>query len=125
MTSETISAAEYRNLASKPRKHKYGAKRTVVDGITFDSQREAAYYAELKLRERAGEITSVEMQKPFVLSAFLTGEVIGTYQADFTYYDIAQNRQRVIDVKGFDTSLSRWKRKHVRAQYGIDVEVVR
>jgi len=37
-----------------PKKHKYNARKTVVDGITFDSKREAEYYCELKLRVRAG-----------------------------------------------------------------------
>jgi len=36
---------------------KYGNKKTVVDGITFDSMREANRYRELKLLERAGKVT--------------------------------------------------------------------
>ena len=35
---------------------KYNARKTVVDGIKFDSKKEAARYSELKLMEKAGEI---------------------------------------------------------------------
>lgn len=108
---------------SAPRKNKFGAVRTTLDGITFDSKREAAYYAELKLRERAGEVADVEIQKPFLLSH--SAMVIGTYRSDFSFFDAREGKHRVIDVKGKDTPLSKWKRKHVLAQYGILVEVVR
>ena len=37
------------------KKSKYSSAKTDVDGITFDSKKEAEFYAELKLRERAGE----------------------------------------------------------------------
>ena len=35
---------------------KYRSKRTVIDGITFDSKKEANRYCELKLLEKSGEI---------------------------------------------------------------------
>ncbi|MBS6476088.1 MAG: DUF1064 domain-containing protein, partial [Clostridiales bacterium] len=41
---------------------KYRSKKTTVDGITFDSRREAARWQELKLLERAGSITELERQ---------------------------------------------------------------
>ncbi len=44
-----ISAAEFRQTA---RRNKYGAKKTTLDGITFDSKAEARYYAALKQREK-------------------------------------------------------------------------
>src|SRR5574344_1314908 len=54
---------------SKRRKRsmKYRSKRTVVDGITFDSKKEANRYCELKLLEKSGEIKNLELQKKFVL----------------------------------------------------------
>jgi len=45
---------------------KYRNRKTVVDGITFDSKREAARWQELKLLERAGEITELERQVEYV-----------------------------------------------------------
>lgn len=43
-------------------KNKYGAKKVVLDGITFDSQKEARRWAELRLLEKAGEITGLRRQ---------------------------------------------------------------
>ena len=43
-------------------KNKYGAKKVVLDGITFDSQKEARRWSELKLLEKAGEITDLRRQ---------------------------------------------------------------
>ena len=52
-----ITREEYRALAGTPkRKGKYGAIKTVVDGITFDSRAEAKRYGELKSLERGGDI---------------------------------------------------------------------
>jgi hypothetical protein len=120
----TITAAEARALQRKPKRSKYGAQKTVLDGITFDSKAEANYYAALKLREKAGEVGGVELQRPFPLMV-ASGIVVGSYRADFAFWDHKEDRFRVIDVKGFDTPLSKWKRKHVKAQYGLDVEIVR
>jgi len=69
---------------------KYGNKRTVVDGITFDSKREAQRYQELKLMEHAGEIFNLEIQPKFELIPKFTatsGENrrAVTYTADFRY----------------------------------------
>jgi hypothetical protein len=46
---------------------KYGARKTVIDGITFDSKKEANRYRELKLLEKAGEICCLRLQVPFEL----------------------------------------------------------
>lgn len=46
---------------------KYHNRKTVIDGITFDSTKEANRYAELKLMERAGIITDLQLQKRFEL----------------------------------------------------------
>lgn len=118
-----ITAAEFQALSAKPKRSKYGSVKVVFDGITFDSTREGEVYAELKLRERAGEIGNVELQKPFPIT--INGFLVGTYRADFAYHEIASGKDVVIDVKGFDTPLSKFKRKCVKAQYGVEVEVVK
>ena len=42
---------DYKKYQEKTaRKSKYGAIKTQIDGITFDSKKEADYYAELKLQ---------------------------------------------------------------------------
>lgn len=119
-----LSNAEGAGLGLSKRGNKYGARKTVVDGITFDSKAEAAYYAGLKRRETLGEIANVELQRPFVLVAG-DGQLVGVYKADFAFDDLVEGRWRVIDVKGHDTALSRFKRKFVKALHGIDVEVVK
>jgi hypothetical protein len=49
------------SFARKTR-NKYGAKKTQVGEITFDSKKEAQRYMELQLLERAGEITNLRRQ---------------------------------------------------------------
>lgn len=117
----------------KLRGNKFGAKKVTLDGYLFDSIAESRRYQELKLLQRAGEIESLEVHPRYALmSPSTTGTIrgalgpqarlIGHYEADFSYYD---TERRIEDVKGFDTPLSKWKRKHVRAQYGIDVQIVK
>ena len=74
-----LSAEEYRSIAGKPRRNKFGARKTVVGGITFDSKREAEYYAELKLREKAGEVHEIELQPEFRL--IVNGNDCGRFRA--------------------------------------------
>lgn len=122
MTS--ISRQEARALLSKPKRSKYGATKTMLDGITFDSKREAAYYSELKIREKAGEVSGVVLQRPFPI--IINGQSVGKFLSDFAFIDHTQeDRLRVVDVKGYDTPLSRFKRKCVEAFYQIKVEVVK
>lgn len=42
--------------------NKFGAKATIVDGVRFDSRKEARRWAELQLMERAGEIRNLQRQ---------------------------------------------------------------
>ena len=116
---------------------KYHAVPTMVDGIRFASKKEAKRYGELKLLEKSGEIWDVELQPRFPLCVpSTTGTVIGAakalagtfdgrigeYRGDVAYHDVSG---RVVeDVKGYDTPLSQWKRRHVEAQYGIRVAIV-
>lgn len=49
------------------RKNKYHARKVKVDGIVFASQKEADRWRELQLLERAGKITELRRQVPFLL----------------------------------------------------------
>jgi len=86
--------------------NKFNAKKTTIDGITFDSKAEANYYLELKTRLRAGEIKGFERQPEFeLLPAFAKhGKKYQSmkYTADFliTHLD---GSQEVIEVKGMRT----------------------
>ena len=110
-------------------KSKYGAKLTVVDGITFASKREAIRYAILKQKERVGMISKLELQPrfPIVIDCSQvrypnTNRPL-SYVADFSYIE---NGARVIeDVKGMDTPLSKFKRAIVEHIYRIKIEIVK
>jgi len=104
------------------RRSKYNATKTTVDGIVFDSAKEARRYGELKLLENAGKIECLVLQPEYPLEAKRGGEV-GKYRADFAYYSPSHGFI-VEDVKGFKTPLYRWKKKHVEAQYGIQIREV-
>lgn len=100
---------------------KYKAVKTTVDGIEFASKREAARYQQLKLLEKSGEITKLELQPKFPI--FIGGKQVFSYLADFQYMD---GRRRVIeDVKGVRTPLYRLKKRCVEAYYGIEIFEVR
>ena len=116
-----LSSQEYRAQTAKPKRSKYGAKRTVIDGVLFDSKAEATYYTALKMREKAGEVSAVELQRPFSLLG-PKGELICTYKADFCFWDHKADRFRVVDVKGVETSVFKLKRKMMRILLGIEVE---
>ncbi len=93
---------------------KYNARKTIVDGITFASAKEASRYLELKYLELGGEIENLVLQPVFVLQeAFKDGKGKRhgriSYVADFAY---TENGQDVVeDVKGMETPVYRLKRK--------------
>jgi hypothetical protein len=102
--------------------NKYKAIRTEVDGIMFHSKKEAKRYSELKLLEKAGEISQLELQPKFIIE--IEGIKICNYIADFRYIDKkaqGNNGQMgttvVEDVKGVLTPVYRLKKKLVEALY--------
>ena len=121
--TERMSAKQYQDAMAKPKRgNKFGARKTVVDGITFDSKAEAKHYRHLRLLEMAGEISSVELQVPFAIT--ISGFLICTYRADFVYFDRAK-RRHVVDCKGVRTKDYVIKKKLMHAVLGIDIEEVR
>lgn len=117
-----MSLAEYRLAKAKeatPKKHKYNAKPTEVDGIRFDSKAEASQYMDLKIQERLGAIQSLELQPSFPL--IVNGVKIGTYRADFRYIVTKTGETVVRDTKGMKTPVYTMKKKLVKALYGIDI----
>lgn len=116
------------------KRHKYGAKKTVVDGITFDSKKESIRYGELLLLEKAGEISDILIQPVFHLT--VKGVKVGKYILDFMYRDLKTDEIIYEDVKGWDkkgkkgkgdwivTPLSAWKKKHIEIEYKLKVDYV-
>jgi hypothetical protein len=84
----------------------------------FDSKREATYYVDLRLQEKAGAIRDLECQPKFPI--VVNNRKITVYRGDFAFRDTSY---RVADVKGLDTQLSKIKRKLVSAVHGVDVEI--
>lgn len=106
---------------------KYHAKKTELDGITFDSKKEANRYAELKLLERSGAIHNLQRQVRYELipAQKKNGKTVERachYIADFVY---EENGKTVVeDVKGFRTKEYVLKRKLMLQVYGIEVREV-
>lgn len=101
------------------RYNKYRNKRTTINGITFASKGEANRYQELKLLERAGEISNLKLQPKFELQPKFrkngkTHRAIN-YIADFQY---VENGQTVVeDFKGFETKEFLIKKKLFEYKY--------
>jgi len=94
---------------------KYWNKKVLINWIKFDSKKEAKFYQDLKILERAGHIENLELQPKFILQEnfkfnWKTERAI-TYIADFKYYDIFKKEWFVIDVKWFKTEVYKIKRK--------------
>lgn len=111
-------------------KQKFGNRKATIDGIKFDSKAEAAYYNQLKILKKAGEIKDFEMQvrytltekfyhptktrksgQPSVVSAI-------TYTPDFVVEE-NDGSKHVIDVKGHQTPLFNLKAKLFMKKYNI------
>lgn len=123
--------------------NKYGNKKIFYDGIYFDSKTEARRYQELKLLERAGVITDLQLQKDFELipaqyeyfprygkngKRLKDGrrciEQSCVYKADFCYYDVEKKENVVEDTKGMRTKDYIIKRKLMLFVHGIKIKEV-
>ena len=121
MWQMTEKEARQYGLTDKPKKKrsKFNAVKTKVDGITFDSKREAEYYCELKLRQKTGEILGYSRQDQFILDDAGT-----VYRADFVVY-FPDGRYQIVDVKGVKTDVFRLKMKMLKQRYpGLEVVIV-
>jgi hypothetical protein len=98
-----------------------------LDGICFDSKREMMRYAELKLMERAGEITKLTLQPAF--QTFISGKPFCRFTADFSYWRNSGTELVVEDAKSSGTrkdAAYRLRKKAAELQYGFTVvEVVK
>jgi len=101
-----------------PRRHKYGAKKVKLDGYTFDSKAEAKRYEELKLMEKAGRITDLEVHPVYCIN-FKTVRICKVI-LDFKYF-IYRSEWIYEDVKGVRTPVYRLKKKLLEATHGIRI----
>ena len=102
---------------------KYGNKKTVLCGITFDSKREAERYLELKAMQQRGEISSLELQKVYILaeSVIINGRKKPAlrYIADFVY--LQDGKIIINDSKGMLTDVYKIKRHLMKSVHNIDI----
>jgi len=135
---KTSTAPSVKSSLKKP--SKYRAKKTVIDGIKFDSLKEGKRYGQLKLLLRAGEISDLQVHPSFDLK--VNNFLICRYIADFSYYKTTPIRTNgkvdavsrdeddfvVEDVKGMKKGgawdIFRIKAKLMKAVLGIDVVVI-
>ena len=123
---------------------KYHAKKTEMDGIVFDSMREALRYQQLKMMERAGIICDLKRQVKYELipAQYIDGKCVEraiTYTSDFEYYILKPLQQKAVmadrdaktigqhvveDVKGMRTEVYKIKRKLMLYKYGIRITEV-
>jgi hypothetical protein len=120
---------------------KYRNKKTIVDGIVFDSRKEANRYKELVLLQKVGEISHLELQKEYELVPAQYANVpqygkngnrikdkrvclekAVKYKADFVYEE--NGKTIVEDTKGMKTKDYIIKRKLMLYQHGIRIKEV-
>ena len=123
-----LSREEGLKLLSKPKRSKYGNKKVTIDGITFDSQREARRWQELKLLENAGEISHLERQGKIYLYSGTTPITYDSgrkafWKFDFAYFCSRRNKRILEDAKGFRTDVFKLKKAILKANY-IGIEIV-
>lgn len=125
------------------RYRKYNNKKIEVDGMTFDSKKEANRYKELSLLQKAGKISGLRTQVRYVLipsqrevsdEVYTRGENKGknkpgrllerecTYVADFVYYK--DGEVIVEDTKGFRTKEYIIKRKLMLYIHHIQIKEI-
>jgi len=98
----------------KQRPSKYGANKTWVNGICFDSKGEAEYYQDLLFRMLAGDIVGIGRQVEFIL---LDGDgTVIKYKADFVVW-FPDGRAEVHEFKGMELPAWLLKEKLFRARF--------
>lgn len=102
---------------------KYRNIKTEIDGIRFDSRKEAKRYAELKLLVKAGQIQDLRLQVDYQVVEPVTingkRERAIVYRADFVYLE--NGKPVCEDVKGVRTDVYRIKRRLMKLVHGIEI----
>lgn len=136
----------WRTYGQKKESNKYHAEKITIDGETFDSRKEARRWQDLRLLEKAGEISDLRRQVKYTLipsqreapivtktGRIKPGKLIEkevSYVADFVYQDTHTGDTIVEDVKGYrDPGSAGYKvfvlkRKMMLYFYGIRIREV-
>jgi Protein of unknown function (DUF1064). len=96
--------------------HKYNAKQTECDGITFSSKKEAGYYCKLKALKTSGTVLFFLRQVPFHLP--------GGVRFVIDFVEFWENGDvRFVDTKGFKTESYKAKKRMVESLYSpVEIE---
>lgn len=103
----------------RPRTGNYAhVKRTIRDGIQFDSKKEADRYTALRLLEANGEIRAFRLKPLYRME--VNGVLICKYTPDFVYEECRKGvwTEVVEDVKGYPNERWPMKRKLFKALFG-------
>ena len=125
--------------------NKYGNRKVIIEGVVFDSKREARRYQELNMLQKSGIISDLKRQVTYELVPAqrekstkvyqrgsrkgqpIEGKIIEkavTYIADFVYTDNATGMEIVEDAKGMRTRDYVIKRKLMLYIHGIKIQEV-
>ena len=103
---------------------KYHARKTTIDGIEFDSAKEAKRYAKLSALEDAGKIQGLRLQVPFELVPSFECDGVKyrgmKYIADFVYS--RDGKLVVEDCKGVKTAEYKLKKKLMAYINHVNIE---
>lgn len=117
---QPVSAKDFvRMVNARSVRAKYGNKKTQIDGLVFDSKREAKRYSELKRMQDCGLIEDLRCQVTFEVIPKCGNERAAKYVADFTY--MQDGKMVTEDAKGTRTRDYVLKRKLMRWVHGIEV----
>ena len=109
-------------LKARSKGSKYKNVATTVDGIRFDSKKEARRYKMLLAAQDAGVISDLQRQVRYQLHC-APGLDVATYVADFVY--VRDDKVIVEDVKSAITrknAVYRLKKRWMLLEHGIEVE---
>lgn len=118
--TDRMTAEEYRKylatgkMPTSQTKSKYRNSRTELDGVTYDSKKEARRAAELNLMLKSGEIVTLARQVRFRLTKGIE------YVADFVY-TTKDGEEIIEDVKGIKTDVYKLKKKLMKELRGIEI----
>jgi hypothetical protein len=111
------------------RANKYHAQVCTVDGIRFDSRKEARRYERLKLLAAVGEIRDLELQPEFAITVLelwrAEGQMVhcGRFRADFRYVETHTGEVVIEDTKSPPTrnTAYRLRKRLVEAIHGVTI----
>lgn len=106
MSNSFAAIIKKKELNREKKKNKFGAKRTKVAGVWFDSKGESVCDEYLSWLEKSGEIKILERQCTIPLGPYGIN-----YRADFKILDLIAKEEQYVEFKGMDTETWRLKKK--------------